>query len=86
MPVHKRHRVVHPFIVDFIIKYRSDHPGVDKLTIAPILADACKQSGIKPISASTVGRIIHDLKTKGRLPTAILHGITGSLKRFGVHY
>jgi putative transposase len=68
MPFHKRHRVVHPFIVDFIIKYRSDHPGVDKLTIAPILADACKQSGIKPISASTVGRIIHDLKTKGRLP------------------
>jgi transposase InsO family protein len=67
-PIHKRRRLVHPFIVDFIIKYRKDHPGADKLTIAPVLATACKQSGIKPISASTIGRIIHDLKAKGRLP------------------
>jgi len=67
-PIHRRQRLVHPFIEDFIIKYRNDHPGIDKLTIAPILANACKQSGIKPVSPSTIGRIIRDLKTRGRLP------------------
>jgi len=67
-PIHKRQRLVHPFITDFIIKYRKGHPGADKLTIAPVLAAACKQSGIKPVSPSTIGRIIHDLKANGRLP------------------
>ena len=32
-PKRKRHRVVHPFILDFILKYRTEHPGVDKTTI-----------------------------------------------------
>ena len=67
-PIHKRKRSVHPFILDFILKYRSDHPGVDKTTITPALITACQRAGIKPVSESTVGRIIHDLKEKGRLP------------------
>ncbi len=67
-PIRKRKRVVHPFIMDFIIKYRTDHPGVDKTTIAPVLAAACQRAGVKPVSESTVGRIIHDLKEKRRLP------------------
>ena len=67
-PISKRKRVVHPFILDFILKYRADHPGVDKTTITPVLAVACQHAGIKPVSESTVGRIIHDLKEKGRLP------------------
>lgn len=67
-PLRKRKRVVHPFILDFILKYRADHPGVDKTTITPVLAVACQHSGIKLVSESTVGRIIHDLKAKGRLP------------------
>lgn len=25
-PIHKRKRIVHPFILDFIIKYRAEHP------------------------------------------------------------
>ena len=67
-PIHKRRRVVHPFIEAFILKYRSDHPGADKTTITPALINACTLSGIKPVSESTVGRIIHDLKKRGRLP------------------
>ncbi len=64
-PIHKRKRHVHPY---FILKYRTDHLGLDKTTITPLLKLACHSAGIKPASASTVGRIIHDLKEKGRLP------------------
>lgn len=67
-PIRKRKRLVHPFILSFILKYRTDHPGVDKTTITPVLRVACQCAGIKPVSESTVGRIIHDLKGKGRLP------------------
>ena len=69
-PIHKRRRVVHPFIEDFIVKYRTDHPGSDKTTITPWLVAACRSAGIKPVSESTVGRIIHDLKSRGRLPNS----------------
>ncbi len=67
-PVRKRCRQVHPFITDFVLKYRTDHPGVDKTTITPFLRLACQRVGVQPVSESTVGRIIHDLKEKGRLP------------------
>ena len=67
-PRNKRHRIVHPFIEHFIIEYRTEHPGVDKTTITPALGAACTIEGIRPVSESTVGRIIRDLKNKGRLP------------------
>jgi putative transposase len=67
-PLHRRKRIVHPFIESFIVEYRTNHPGVDKTTITPALAIACRHAGIKQVSESTVGRIIHDLKEKGRLP------------------
>jgi putative transposase len=66
-PIHKRKRLVHPYIMDFILRFRTEHPGVDKTTITPILRKACQHAGIKPVSESTVGRIIHDLKEKGKL-------------------
>jgi len=77
-PLHKRRRLVHPFILDFIVKYRTDHPGTDKVTITPALAAACRLKGIKPVSESTVGRIIHDLKLRGRLPkrTKLIYNAT----------
>ena len=81
-PLHRRKRVPHPFIENFIIEYRTSHPGVDKTTIAPILAKACLKAGVKPVSESTVGRIIHDLKEAGRLPgwkRISLKGDTGNL-------
>ena len=81
-PIRKRKRLVHPFILDFILKYRADHPGVDKTTITPALALACQRAGIKTVSESTVGRIIHDLKEGGRLPKSTkitISGRTGQL-------
>jgi putative transposase len=80
-PHHKRKRVIDPFIRSFIIGYRTNHPGVDKTTIAPVLKAACLKADIRPISESTVGRIIHDLKSQGRLPRAVKAGIDGRTGR-----
>jgi len=80
-PIHKRKRIVHPFIEDFIIKYRNVHPGADKTTIFPALATACGSNGVKPISESTVGRIIHDLKENGRLPRSNRITINGRTEK-----
>jgi transposase InsO family protein len=66
-PIHRRKRIIHPFIAKFIIDYRTAHPRADKTTIAPVLTLACQKAGIKPVSESTVGRMIHDLKQRGSL-------------------
>ena len=81
-PMHKRRRIIHPFIERFIVEYRTTHPGVDKTTIVSVLTAACAHAGIRPVSESTVGRIIHELKAKGRLPGSnkiTLNGRTGTL-------
>ena len=81
-PLNKRKRRVHPIIEDFILKYRLAHPGADKTTITPALKAACLQAGVKPISESTVGRIIHNLKERGKLAKSlkmIRKGDTGKL-------
>ena len=81
-PVHKRRRVVHPFIENFIINYRINHPGVDKTTIYPALTAACHYHGVRSVSESTIGRIIRELKARGRLPGSnkvTLSGRTGRL-------
>ena len=81
-PKNRRHRIVDPVVERFIIDYRTSHPGADKTTIAPALRVACVASKVKPISESTVGRIIHDLKSKGRLPRSnkvTLNGRYGTL-------
>ena len=67
-PINRRRRVIHPFIEAFILTYRAEHPSADKTTITPALITACTSAGIKSVSESTVGRIIHDLKKQGRLP------------------
>ncbi len=81
-PKHRRRRIIHPFIAQFIIDYRTRYPGVDKTTITPALALACQATGVKSVSESTVGRIIHDLKERGSLPKASrirLNGMSGKL-------
>jgi putative transposase len=81
-PLHRRKRIPHPFIESFIIKYRTNHPGADKTTITPVLTTACQQANVKPVSESTVGRIIHDLKDRGRLPRwnrITINGNSGNL-------
>ena len=67
-PKHKRKRTVNPFITEFIINYRTHHPGADKTTMTPSLRQACLREGVKPVSESSVGRIIHDLRERGLLP------------------
>lgn len=76
-PKRKRHRVINLFIERFIIEYRAAHPGVDKTTITLALFTACNLAGIKPVSESSVGRIIHDLKERGRIPGSRKISING---------
>ena len=81
-PVHRRARIINPFMAKFITDYRTLHPGADKTTVTPTLAAACEKVGIKPVSESTVGRIIHELKEMGRLPKTSrirLNGMSGKL-------
>ncbi len=81
-PKSRRRRRPDPFITGFIVGYRTSHPGVDKVTITPVLKAACEAKGIRPPSESTVGRIIDDLKKQGRLPKAtklVFNGRTGRL-------
>jgi len=81
-PIDKRKRIVHPFIESFITEYRIKHPRADKATVALALKAACYSAGIKPVSESTIGRIIHDLKEKGRIPRVAkisIHGRSGKL-------
>ncbi len=84
-PHNKRKRLVDPFIRHFIIRYRTEHPRSDKTTIAPVLSAACKSAGIKPVSESTVGRIIHELKERGSLPKntrLLINAQIGGLKEW----
>jgi transposase InsO family protein len=81
-PKHKRRRIVHPFIENYIVEYRTEHPGADKTTITPSLTAACIGNGVKPVSESTIGRIIAELKAKHKLPRSCKVGInsrTGNL-------
>jgi len=81
-PLRKRKRLVHPFVENFIVEYRAAHPGVDKTTITPALTAACNAAGVRAVSESTVGRIICDLKAKGRIPRSnkvTFNGRTGTL-------
>lgn len=81
-PLRRRKRNIDPFISQFIIDYRTIHPRADKATLTPALTDACAKAGIKPVSESTVGRIIHDLKEKGSLPKNSrlrINGLSGRL-------
>ena len=82
-PLHKRTRIIHPIISQFIIDYRDRHPRADKTTITPALTAHCLQADVKPVSESTVGRIIHDLKERGSLPhnsRLRINGMTGNLR------
>ena len=88
IPHHKRHRIVHPFIEKFIVDYRTEHPRADKTTITSVLKQACQTAGVKPVSESTVGRIIHDLKERGRLERNAqikINGISGKIHVWATH-
>ena len=66
-PKKRRIRKVNALIKEFVISYRYQHPGVGKETIKPVLDGYCRERNIESISESTIGRLIRDLKDKGRL-------------------
>jgi len=53
---------------EFIKEYRHLHPGVSKETIYPELMEYCHSNGLPMVSESTIGRMIKELKDKGKLP------------------
>jgi len=68
-PKRKRKRETSKGVVEFILRYRTEHPGVGKATIKPVLDEFCQREGLRTVSESTVGRVLSDLKQQGRIPT-----------------
>ena len=68
-PKTRRKRTTDSRITDFIVKQRIDHPRLGKDKLAALLAQYCSNEDIQCPSASTVGRILLDLKAQHRLPT-----------------
>ena len=66
-PHQRRERKVNPVIEQYVIDYRLLHPGVGKEAIKPAMDHFCRQRGLKSISESTIGRVICDLKARGKL-------------------
>ena len=83
-PKTRTRRSVLPTHLEFIESYRKEHPGADKATILPVLSAFCFAIGINPVSESTIGRIIKELKDKGRIPSyqviTSINGKTGNLR------
>lgn len=84
VPNTKRHRETGPLVTQFVLDYRKKHPGVDKVTLKPILDAFCLTMGLETVSESTIGRVITDLKKNGKLPDyyirTTINGKTGNLK------
>lgn len=66
-PIRRRVRNVNRSITDFIIADRGLHPGIGKKTIKPALDGFCLERCLPVISESTIGRLIKDLKAKGKI-------------------
>jgi transposase InsO family protein len=83
-PKTRAKRVVKKEHTDFILGYRKEHPGVDKLTIKPVIDAVCLALGINTISESTIGRIIKELKVNNKIPNyqvkTTINGKTGNLR------
>ena len=77
-PKNKRKRIIPKEVKGFVINQRRLHPRLGKEKIAQLL----REEKIASLSASTVGRMINDLKQRGELPKQIrlsLYAKTGNL-------
>lgn len=83
-PKRRRRRIVAPLVESFIVGYRTNHPGVDKTTIYPALRKACERADVKAPSESTIGRIIGDLKQRGRLRRKVKVGYNAATGRLRI--
>ena len=82
-PKKRRKRKHNPLIESFLLDYRKSHPGVGKEAIKPALDHFCHEKGLNTISESTIGRLIKDLKGKGKIAChgvkVGMHGGSGKL-------
>ncbi len=79
VPINRRKSTTSKEVENFIIKIREEHPRLGKEKINALL----KEEGIADISDSTVGRILKDLKERGKIPKGtkiFLYGKTSALK------
>jgi transposase InsO family protein len=67
-PQKRRQRSVDGQLVEYIRRYRVERPGTGKATIRKELERYCLERGLPGVSESSVGRVIADLKKRGRLP------------------
>ena len=67
-PKKRNKRKIDYRIEKYIIEQRRKHPRLGKKKLTPLLRVKCIGWNIKAPSEATVGRIIRDLKDKGRLP------------------
>lgn len=64
VPIHRRKRLVPETVKNFILKERMFDPHLSKDKLAVLM----KEDGIAYFSASTIGRVLADLKEQGVLP------------------
>ena len=82
-PKYLRESKVDYRIKEYVKDYRNEHPGVSKETIYPELMEYCLENNLLIISESTIGRVIKELKEKGKLPQHLklsYYARTGKLK------
>ena len=76
-----------PEVKAFVKQYRESHPGVGKETIKYALDEWGLVTGLKTVSASTIGRRVKDMKRLGELmecqKTLTVDARTGKLKQRG---
>lgn len=76
-PRNRRKRNIPEKVKDFILNERTFDPQLSKDKLSVLM----KQDGVANISASTVGRILNDLKKKGILPKHTRLSISGKTGR-----
>ena len=70
-----------------IVRLKAAHPTLGRDKLKPLLDRYCRQAGLRPVSVSTVGRIVAALKFQGRLPAGrklSYHARTGRMHPLSV--
>lgn len=79
-PKNRRKRIVPSSLCECIIAFRKEHPRLGKDKLYALL----KREGYR-MSASTIGRILSDLKKQGRLSASIRYSLSGKTGRLIEH-
>lgn len=80
-PKQRRRRRIDQRVTDFIVAQRIEHPRLSKDKLAVLIRPRCLEWQITAPSASTVGRILNDLKSQGRLPAGSKLTVSGATGR-----